>query len=54
MHNHTEVTDKDFLTYEQALKVLAGALELLRQRAGLVEQRAMRIKKFIKCQLVLS
>ena len=27
----TEVTDKDLLTHEQALKVLAEALELLRQ-----------------------
>ena len=27
----TEVTDKDLLTHEQALKVLAGALQLLRQ-----------------------
>ena len=27
----TEVTDKDLLTHEQALKVLAGALEFLRQ-----------------------
>jgi hypothetical protein len=50
----TEVADKDLLAYEQALKVLAGALELLRQRACLVEQRAMRIKRFIKSQVVLS
>jgi hypothetical protein len=29
----TEVADKGFLAYELALKVLAGALELLRQLA---------------------
>ena len=34
----TEVTDKDLLTHEQALKVLAGAVELLRQRARLFAQ----------------
>ena len=29
----TEVTDMDLLTHEETLEVLAGALELLRQRA---------------------
>ena len=43
----TEVTDKDLMTHEQALKVLAGALKGLRQRAQLMKKFKRRLEAIL-------
>jgi len=43
----TEVTDRDLLTREEALKVLAGALKGLRQRAQLMKKFKRRLEAIL-------